>query len=47
MSEIETDRKTLLEIQKELMSAALDYQIKYGSGSIAWNVQINFIEGKR
>lgn len=44
MITIETDRKRILEIQKELMTAALEYQILYGSGSIAWNVNIQFIE---
>jgi len=43
MTPIETDQKRILEIQKELFTAILDYQIAYGTESIAgWNVTVNF-----
>ena len=43
MTTMETDQKRILEIQKELMSAILDYQIMYGTESISgWNVTVGF-----
>lgn len=43
MTPIETDQKRILEIQKELVAAILDYQIAYGTESVAgWNVVVNF-----
>jgi hypothetical protein len=43
MTPIETDQKRILEIQKELIAAILDYQIAYGTESISgWNVNVGF-----
>lgn len=41
---VEDERKIILEIQKELMSSILEYQIRNGSGSVVWNVSVQFIE---
>jgi len=41
---IEESRKNIFELQKSLIVAIMDYQMKYGSGSVAWNVNINFID---
>ena len=43
MSVIQPDQKHILELQKELMSAILDYQIAHGPESVlGWNVSIAF-----
>jgi hypothetical protein len=39
---VEEDRKRILEIQKELMSEVMDYQIRNGSESVVWHVSIQF-----
>ena len=45
MTTMELDQKRILEIQKELMSAILDYQIEYGTESISgWNVTVGFVK---
>ena len=40
MSEKEELQQELLILQKQLIDKALEYQIKYGQDSLAWNVQI-------
>jgi hypothetical protein len=49
MTPIETDRKRILEIQKELIASILDFQVQYGIESVAgWNVAVNFaVVGKK
>jgi hypothetical protein len=43
MTPMETDQKRILEIQKELITAILDYQIAYGIESIVgWNANVSF-----
>ena len=42
--DIEYDRSKVLVLQRDLFSAIMDYQIKYGSTSISWHVAINFVE---
>ena len=44
---MEESRKKIFELQKNLMVTIMDYQIKYGSNSIAWNVNVNFITDMR
>lgn len=40
---MEEDRNKILEQQKNMIAAILDYQIKYGTSSISgWNVAVNF-----
>ena len=41
---MEESRKFIIELQKALMVSVMDYQVKYGSHSVAWNVNINFID---
>ena len=47
MTPKETDEKRLLEIQKELINEILEYQIKYGAGTIGWSVNMQFIIKER
>lgn len=43
MTPEESDKKRILEMQRDLMTAILDYQIQYGSESVAgWSVSVNF-----
>jgi hypothetical protein len=41
-NDIEFDRSKILVLQRDLFSAVMDYQIKYGSKSISWTVNIGF-----
>ncbi len=41
---MEESRKFIIELQKALMVSIMDYQVKYGSHSVMWNVNINFID---
>ena len=41
---MEESRKFIIELQKALVVSVMDYQVKYGSHSVAWNVNINFID---
>lgn len=41
---MEESRKFIIELQKALMVSVMDYQVKYGSHSVMWNVNINFID---
>ena len=41
-----SDQKFVLEAQKELVKRIIDYQIKHGSDSVGWSVNVNFFDGK-
>ena len=41
---MEESRKFIIELQKALMVSVMDYQVKYGSHSVMWNININFID---
>jgi hypothetical protein len=43
MSTQQEAEKRILELQRDLMTEILDYQIAYGPGTIVWNVQAQFI----
>lgn len=44
MSQTRIDaEKKILEMQRELMNEIMDYQIAYGAGTVAWNVNVGFV----
>ena len=43
MTSEETDKRRILEIQKELINEILEYQIRYGAETIGWNVNVQFV----
>jgi len=43
MTPEETDKRRILEIQKELINEILEYQIRYGAETIGWNVNVQFV----
>jgi len=43
MTPEETDKRRILEIQKELINEILEYQIRYGAATIGWNVNVQFV----
>jgi len=48
MISLRADQNKILELQKELMNAILDYQVVHGTESISgWNVSISFQIMKR
>jgi hypothetical protein len=35
-------QKRILTMQRDLMTAIMQYQITFGAGSVGWNVTVNF-----
>ena len=37
--------KYIMELQRDLLNACMEYQIENGAGTIVFNVSINFVRG--
>jgi hypothetical protein len=43
---IDSEKAKILDSQKAIISQIMDYQIKHGSNTIQWGVNVNFVGGE-
>jgi hypothetical protein len=42
--ERKTEQNKIIIMQKSIVNDILDYQMKYGAGSVSWNVAVSFYD---